>query len=163
MKKYILMLCVLATTAILIGGCEKDEVKDPVGTIIVYMRNATNAEQTYVQPQGCVAPFFIDEADNFNSHNNKWRFKILGNVEVETEWKMNGDIKKEGGLNHDKFDDGSTAGWENWPTQVAVLQEYGYLGVCENENSRVKIYVKRWILNAATNGIIGAEVRYLPY
>ena len=170
MKKYFLMLCVLATTAILIGGCEKEKEPktDPKGTIIVFMRNATNAEQTYVQPQNCVAPFFIDEADNFNSHNNTWRFKVVGNVETKGE---NGSMKekKKRGLEHYDFEKVSTAtdGSETWPTQVAVLDGYGYWGVCDHVNGidtdkiTVKIYVKRWILNAATNGIIGAEVRYL--
>jgi hypothetical protein len=166
MKKinYFLMLCVLAIATIL-GGCKKEKEEDPAGTVIVFMRNGTNAEPTYVQPQDCDVPFFIDKDDNFNSHDERWRFKVIGNV--ETEWNISlSKIKTHGGLNHEDLakvpdpDEG-----HDWPTKVAVIPKYGYVGVCNskddpNKRTFVRIYVTRWVLNAATNGIIGAEVRY---
>ena len=171
MKKiiYFLSVCLLATSVIFLGGCERKEKKltieyvyppnpptqpdsIPTGAVIVFMRNGNlHTDRNYIYPKNCDLPFFINKSDNFqgesNTANDGWKFAVIG--EVEGLWKIT-----------EKPADNSTA----WATEVAVKPGYGYVGQCDNENSNVRayvaIYVARLVKDADTGGIIGAEVRY---
>ena len=142
------MTCLLAITAIFGTGCKNDTPSpaDPEGTVIVYMRNGNDgAEQTFITPKNCNFPFYINNSDNFEGGDN-WQFVIIREMD--------------GLANVTEIPSHAIA---DWTKQVAVKQNYGYVGVCTNNDltlTYVRIYVTNLIKNSATGGIIGAEVKY---
>ena len=121
-------------------SCAKLE-PDPVGTIILKMRNYDNG-RTYLYPSGFnPSAYFIILADNnFSGYNIE--FVSIGTV---------------GGLGN--VTSVPTSGWSY---KVAVKPGHGYVARCTYDGEYVyaRIYVVSWTEAASSGGIIGAEIKY---
>jgi hypothetical protein len=152
---YILMACLLATSALFISGCDKDDpdnpsssVPDPAGTVLVSMRNWDNGG-TRVTPDGCYGDFVIWRDDNFYHPDfDNYKFTTIGAM------KGIGNITK--------------IPASGWADKVSVMPGYGYVGASYRSDvshtsigvTYFRIYVEDYI-TSTSGGIIGAEVKYL--
>lgn len=117
------------------GNCTTGgNVPDPVGTIKLSMRNASNGKTLLG------SHIYIDNGDNFTSSDD-YKFASVG--------KVNG-LGNVTGI--------PTGGWAE---KIAVVPGEGVLALPPRSGSYCyRIYVQDYVRASGTNGVIGADIKY---
>lgn len=159
MKRYLdLMMKALlcAMFMCVFAACSDDEDApdgipgDPVGTVLVSMRNDTQDAATNVYPESeqpySACWFYIDKADNFSGSNLDFDFVTLGKVNGLSNIK---NIPESG-----------------WTDKVAVIERYGYVAryryYSDDSYHYIRMYVVEYMTSSVGGGVIGAKVKYAP-